>query len=662
MPRSTTRPRRLICRLDDVLGQQNEQQNSAPDQMKSDFMKVLRPFSRSGGAVGGVEVVAKAVEHGHLPVLKFLLEHDEGLGCKHKKVEVELEEDAWVDSVPVMQANWSSPGNVVRWGDHASREAVRHTSDANLHEKINYCSSTTADSIKTITILRSFASSSWSKLQPPIRIHVKPTQRTLRRLAQVRDSPLRSMQMQESPPSIEFSTGISKLARRRRRTRHKLSPVAAAIPVSIEDPNDGDKDDNSDEAEEEQKLAPPTIPVVLLTAPLATVPEAHKPVFSDGDLPSAPVRAVGFPEGKARRTGLQAKDRAVSCAHAPDYDEELARAHLFKPPLLPTHSDKRRVAVYYTCERIALFKLLKWMEKSANEGRRAGTAERKKEGGVLPTGLGLAKWKNTMYLEVLHSSYIPDQPVEALGVESEDPFTAQRAAVLTTSFALYSCCSTGCCVFWGLTREEEARRLMMLTPFSSCMMDQVDPQDMEFSYGDRSSIAKDAIVLCTMSVAEKIALSFAMSQSATLGAFETRVEDRIRSTKHIPSSLASVGSIQYSQDDTSKLIGQLFIELADVNIHSSLLDEPEYFLKSQDSDDFKYLYQKMLKYQDVSNRVAILNKRLSILRDLVGVLNQHLTHHQGAKLEWIIIWILVFQVIIAIGWEIFLKDILGYFH
>ncbi|CAH0490140.1 unnamed protein product [Peronospora farinosa] len=260
-------------------------------------------------------------------------------------------------------------------------------------------------------------------------------------------------------------------------------------------------------------------------------------------------------------------------AHAPDYDEEVARVHLFKPSLSPTHTDKRP-------------------------------------------------------LQEKHAFYF----------------------------------ATGCCVFWGLTREEEARHLMMLTPFSSGMMDQVDAQVMEFSYGDRSSIARDAIILCMISVAEKMALSFAMSQSATLSAFETRVEDRIRSTKHIPSRLASVGSIQYSQEDMSKLIGQLFIELADVNIHSNILDEPEYFLKSQDNDDFKYLYERMLKYQDVANRVAILNKRLSIIRDLVGVLNQQLTQHQGSKLEWIIIWMLVFQVVIAIGWEIILKDVLGYFH
>ncbi|UIZ22948.1 hypothetical protein KXD40_003558 [Peronospora effusa] len=344
-------------------------------------------------------------------------------------------------------------------------------------------------------------------------------------------------------------------------------------------------------------------------------------------------------------------------AHAPDYDEEVARVHLFKSSLSPTHTDKRRVAIYYTCKKLALFKFFNWMDKKKRENCKIEENKMKKN---QERRVQFAKWKNTLHLDVLHSSFTPEQCVATINTNDGDKIKAQREAALQEKHAFYF--ATGCCVFWGLTREEEARHLMMLTPFSSGMMDQVDAQVMEFSYGDRSSIARDAIILCMTSVAEKMALSFAMSQSATLSAFETRVEDRIRSTKHIPSRLASVGSIQYSQEDMSKLIGQLFIELADVNIHSNILDEPEYFLKSQDNDDCKYLYERMLKYQDVANRVAILNKRLSIIRDLVGVLNQQLTQHQGSKLEWIIIWMLVFQVVIAIGWEIILKDVLGYFH
>jgi hypothetical protein len=118
------------------------------------------------------------------------------------------------------------------------------------------------------------------------------------------------MEMQDSTASIEISAGVSKPTRRRRRTRHKLSPVAAGIVFSFEDPNDGDKDEDSDEAEDVQY--PPPIPIVVLTAPLATVLEVPKSPTSDVQAPPASLaRAVGFPDAKARKIGLQAKTRAV---------------------------------------------------------------------------------------------------------------------------------------------------------------------------------------------------------------------------------------------------------------------------------------------------------------------------------------------------------------
>ncbi|GMF63885.1 unnamed protein product [Phytophthora fragariaefolia] len=92
---------------------------------RGDVRMVRWFFDQFSGLEVPSEVVTKAAGHGHLPVLEFLLEHDKGRGCKHKQVEVEVEEDAWVDSVPVMPAKWSGPGDVVRWGGHASREAVR---------------------------------------------------------------------------------------------------------------------------------------------------------------------------------------------------------------------------------------------------------------------------------------------------------------------------------------------------------------------------------------------------------------------------------------------------------------------------------------------------------------------------------------------------------
>jgi uncharacterized Rmd1/YagE family protein len=124
---------------------------------------------------------------------------------------------------------------------------------------------------------------------------------------------------------------------------------------------------------------------------------------------------------------------------------------------------------------------------------------------------------------------------------------------------------TGCIVFWGLTHEEESMHLQALKAFSTGPVAQIEIEDMEFVYGESSSIANDAITLSSNDVAEKLAISFAMAQSAKLDVFEERVEKRIRSTKHIPFNLATTGSIQYSQKDISKLIGELFIEVCQMD-------------------------------------------------------------------------------------------------
>lgn len=48
--------------------------------------------------------------------------------------------------------------------------------------------------------------------------------------------------------------------------------------------------------------------------------------------------------------------------------------------------------------------------------------------------------------------------------------------------------------------------------------------------------------------------------------------------------------------------------------------------------------------------------------DRVEVLNQELTRQHGTKLEWIIIWLLVAEIVLAVGWNIIVKDLLGFFN
>ena len=110
-----------------------------------------------------------------------------------------------------------------------------------------------------------------------------------------------------------------------------------------------------------------------------------------------------------------------------------------------------------------------------------------------------------------------------------------------------------------------------------------------------------------------MALSFALATSSKLDVFEGRVEDTIKETNHIPEDLAATGSIRYSKNDISKLIGRLFIVRTDVNLNSDMLDEPDFFWEF---DEWEPLYSKMMKYLEVAHRVEILNSRLDVLREL----------------------------------------------
>lgn len=75
-----------------------------------------------------------------------------------------------------------------------------------------------------------------------------------------------------------------------------------------------------------------------------------------------------------------------------DYDEQVAIDHALQEP--PTEMLSGRVAAYCSSEQVALFKLLKWLDKLVRE--------KPAEGKALP--VHVFGWENKMYMGVVHSS------------------------------------------------------------------------------------------------------------------------------------------------------------------------------------------------------------------------------------------------------------------
>ena len=203
----------------------------------------------------------------------------------------------------------------------------------------------------------------------------------------------------------------------------------------------------------------------------------------------------------------------------------------------------------------------------------------------------------------------------------------------------------GVLVFWSLPEEYEKQFLVEIKPYETNRVNEVAFDEFIFSYGEVSRIYKDEIILQTKNNLAKLTVSYGLSQSVKLEIFEEKIDHTIEKTKHLPEELCSKGKIGLSRKDISKQIGALFIERNSINLHTDILDTPEFFWEYADLES---LYRKTCIYLDINGRVDILNKRLSIVHELFEMLSNELNQRHSAKLEWAIIWLIMIEVLIAV--------------
>jgi uncharacterized Rmd1/YagE family protein len=69
----------------------------------------------------------------------------------------------------------------------------------------------------------------------------------------------------------------------------------------------------------------------------------------------------------------------------------------------------------------------------------------------------------------------------------------------------------------------------------------------------------------------------------------------------------------------------------------------------------------MLNYMEMGERTEVLNKRLDMMRELLDVLQQQMENAHGVKLEWIVIWLIVVEVLLQVC-SIFAESIPLWYH
>ncbi|KAL9551321.1 hypothetical protein PS6_005076 [Mucor atramentarius] len=206
----------------------------------------------------------------------------------------------------------------------------------------------------------------------------------------------------------------------------------------------------------------------------------------------------------------------------------------------------------------------------------------------------------------------------------------------------------GVVVFWGMTLKEEQRILKLLVPFEEEKLDADDVETEEFHYyyneAYQPRIYNDIITLRHPSnYLIKLTIAHAIAQSVKMTLFERLIDDTINETKYIPQVMAESGNIQITA--ITKKIGQLFIMRINVNLVSNILDTPEIFWSEPTLEP---LYSAIRGYLEISQRVELLNQRVEVISDLLEMLKDHLNSSHGEHLEWIVIWLIGMEILVAV--------------
>ena len=105
--------------------------------------------------------------------------------------------------------------------------------------------------------------------------------------------------------------------------------------------------------------------------------------------------------------------------------------------------------------------------------------------------------------------------------------------------------------------------------------------------------------------------------------------------------MARDGKVSLGRKQITMQLGQLFVDRASINLHSDILDHPEFFWED---DEWLPLYLRAAKYLEIDRRAEVLNKRLDIIKELFDMLASELHNNHSNKLEWIVIILIMIEV------------------
>jgi uncharacterized Rmd1/YagE family protein len=211
--------------------------------------------------------------------------------------------------------------------------------------------------------------------------------------------------------------------------------------------------------------------------------------------------------------------------------------------------------------------------------------------------------------------------------------------------------SYGAVVHWNVSSEQQTKLHHLLLDHAENPL--ASPEEDNFTFAldcPNTRIIEDHIEIESSDPILIFSLSQGMAQSIKLASFEANAITTINNTSYIPRSLAENGKIKLSRNKIAKIRGQLFLTKSDIILNYDLLDTPDFFWEYPEYEAF---YSITAKYLEITPRTDVLSKKLETIHELFEMLADEQKHRHSTILEWIIIWLIAFEIGMTIVDKVF---------
>jgi len=204
----------------------------------------------------------------------------------------------------------------------------------------------------------------------------------------------------------------------------------------------------------------------------------------------------------------------------------------------------------------------------------------------------------------------------------------------------------GAVVHWNVNTEQQSQLHLLLLSHAENPLLAKEEDYFTFALDCPSTrIIEDHIEIQSSDPMLLFSLSQGMAQSIKLASFEANAITTINNTRYIPKSLADNGKIKLSRRQIAQIRGQLFLTKSDIILNFDLLDTPDFFWEYPEYEEF---YKITAKYLEIAQRTEVLSKKLETIHELFQMLADEQNHRHSTILEWIIIWLIAIEIVMAI--------------